>query len=178
MFLTIITRTYKRPQALKACVDSVLAQAQGECEQLFLVDDVGIGIAETYQQMSVRDWSDVKGDYVYILDDDNVLLPCAIVALKEAAEKNPDLIIARADMGKWGLLPDNGNWGCPPKMARIDMGCAVLRRDLFLKAIKETQACYEGDYHYIAAAYRMAGLVAWLDETIMRVQRVSHGEPE
>lgn len=177
MLLTIITRTYKRPMALSICKTSVRQQGfPDDIQHMILEDTIGIGIAESYRQLSQRDWSDVKGDYVYLLDDDNILTPGVVQYLKDMSSCSPALIIARADMAHMGLLPPDVR--DVPRQGYIDLGCVIARKDIFLKAIKHCRPRYEGDFDYISAAYQSSDRTIWFDHTIMKVQKISHGAPE
>ncbi len=176
-FLSIITRTYKRPVALAACLASLAEQTCQDWESHLIVDEVGVGIEETYRLMSLRDWQEITGEYVYFLDDDNVLTGSDVLqSIRDAAHTQPDIIIARAILGDLGLLPPR--LGIPLTRGRVDLGCVVLRREIFLQAARAFAPRYDGDYDYIAAGVEAANSLVWLNKIIMRAQRRSFGAPE
>lgn len=54
-FLTVITRTYKRPGLLARNQASLAAQTDPDFEQILLVDDAGRGVAWANAQRPVPD---------------------------------------------------------------------------------------------------------------------------
>ncbi len=132
--------------------------------------------------LAERDWSELNGHYVYILDDDNAMLPGAVGSIKLAATESHshDMLICRINRLKrvHKVFPENEYWQKKPKYRNIDIGCVVLRRDLFLKAIKHFTARYEGDFDFISEAYWLAESVNWVEKLIMKLQRISAGATE
>ena len=178
-FLSIVTRTCKRPKALKICQKSLADQTCQDFEHIIIVDEVGRGVAWANGMMAERDWSDLNGQYVYILDDDNIMLPGAIEAIKASAPDH-DMVICRINRLKrvHRVFPEDAYWQKKPKYRHIDIGCVVLRRDLFLKAVKRFTARYEGDFDFISEAYFLAESVNWRSRLIMKLQRISAGTTE
>jgi len=94
MFLSIVTRTCRRPKALARCIRSLGAQDCQDFEHAIIEDEIGRGVAWANGMMAERDWSDINGDYVYILDDDNKLYNGAIMAMQNGAAANQhDLLL-------------------------------------------------------------------------------------
>ena len=52
--LTIVTRTFRRPQMLERCVASVWAQECRDFQHVILPDEIGIGIRASYERMAAR----------------------------------------------------------------------------------------------------------------------------
>jgi hypothetical protein len=179
-FLTVVTRTFRRPEAFRRCAASLAEQAGADVQHIVIRDDEGVGIPETYRTLRDRDWSDVTGEYVYFLDDDNVIWGSSSVReLSEfsAAAARPDMIIFKADLcGR--VVPEDYLWMCRPQVAHIDLGCVALRVDAFFEARRHFGYRYEGDYDYILSAFIRSTKVGWWDKVFMRAQRVSRGEPE
>ena len=180
MFLSIITRTCKRPKALAKCKRSVLAQDCEDWEHIIIEDKIGHTVAWANGMLAERDWSDINGDYAYILDDDNKLLGGAVTAMFNGAAGQHDLLICRINRlrSDQRSFPEDEYWQRPPVYQHIDIGCVVLRRDLFLHSVKHFTAKYEGDFDFISEAYRTAKSVNWVDYKIMKLQRISAGEFE
>ena len=179
MFLSIVTRTCRRPKALAKCKRFVKAQDCQDYEHIIIVDEIGRGAPWANRMLAKRDWSDLNGDYVYILDDDNLLLKGAITAMQNGAGQH-DLLICKINRLKrvQRSFPEDEYWEMPPVYRHIDIGCVVLRIDLFLHSVKYFTARYEGDYDFISEAYRSAKSVNWVDYKIMKLQRISAGEFE
>ena len=180
MFLSIVTRTCRRPKALARCIRSLGAQDCQDFEHVIIVDEIGRGVAWANGMMAERDWSDLNGDYVYILDDDNKLFNGAISAMQNGVTNQNDLLICKIQRLKRSQrsFPEDEYWQRKPVYCHIDIGCVVLRKDLFLQSVKSFTASYEGDYHFISEAYQKAHSVNWVDYKIMALQRISAGEFE
>jgi hypothetical protein len=179
-YLSIVTRHYtKRPGLYAHMLESIQAQTCRDFEHVVIVDEIGIGVPAANKQLAERDWSDLTGEYVYMLDDDATLARSAAIADLQHftnANNNPEMVILRADLLYLGVLPYP--WNYQPIHSHIDLGCVALRRDLFLKSIASFGDRYAGDFDYIDAAYKQAGTVAWYDCLFMRAQKISHGAAE
>jgi len=180
MFLSIVTRTCRRPKALARCIRSLGAQDCQDFEHVIIEDKIGRGVAWANGMMAKRDWSDLNGDYVYVLDDDNVMFHGAVMAMQNGAASQHDLLICRINRlrSDQRSFPENEYWQRKPVHGHIDIGCVVLRKDLFLSSVKSFTESYDGDYYYISEAYRRAQSVNWVDYKIMKLQRISAGRFE
>ena len=161
---------------MKICRKSLADQNCQDYEHIIIVDEIGRGVAWANGMLAERDWSCLNGQYVYILDDDNMMLPGAIDSIRAAATSH-DMLICRINRLKrvHRVFPENKYWQKKPKYRHIDIGCVVLRRDLFLKAVKHFTARYEGDFDFISEAYWIAESVNWVEKLIMKMQKISGG---
>ena len=181
MFLSIVTRTCRRPRALAKCKRYTAAQDCQDYEHIIIVDEIGRGVAWANGMLAKRDWSDLNGDYVYILDDDNFLLKGAITAMQNGSGAGQhDLLICkirRIDNLRASdpSFPQDEYWQKKPVYCHIDVGNVVLRKDLFLHAVKYFTELYEADYDFISEAYRSAKSVNWVDYKIMAMRRSNQG---
>jgi glycosyltransferase involved in cell wall biosynthesis len=179
LFLSIITRTCRRPKALARCRRSLADQNVQDFEHIVIEDKVGRGVAWANGMLAERDWSSLNGRYVYILDDDNVMLKRAIEAMQNGAtgDYRHDLMIVRINRlrSDQSTFPEDEYWQKKPQYRHIDIGCVVLRKDLFVRAVKSFTHRYEGDYDFITEAYFTAKSVNWVDYKIMKLQRISAG---
>jgi len=184
-FLSIVIRTCKRPKALKRCLDSLVKQDDQDFEITILRDEIGRGVAWANGMMAERDWSGLNGRYVYLLDDDNEMGSGAIGSIKKAM-LDCDMLICRINrLGtkcqrniRLRLWPEEDYWMKQPQFRHIDIGCVVLRFDLFVKAVKHFTHRYEGDFDFISEAYFLAENVNWLNIPIMNYSIVSGGATE
>lgn len=189
-FITFVTPTYRRPQGLARCMASVEAQtAVGQIEHLILPDYVGRGIAGMY--VGLREYANhPRGRYVHFLADDDVLAsPDAVEKLMETYAMgrdsgihtepgiDPPAIIVKAEKG-------GKTWPQPlvgePKMGSFDLGCMVVRRDIWSRLVAEGayRPCYEGDYWFAATLWQVSGRHWWYSELVLSRGAVSHGRPE
>lgn len=129
-FLTVVTRHLAlRGHFLAANRASLSNQTDQDFEQVLILDREGRG--KRAAAASLRAEADrYRGEYVYILDDDDLLTDAAFVAgLKRiAAESDPDAIIVRARYGPLGILPDAPHWGARPVLGRIGAISFAVRR--------------------------------------------------
>lgn len=176
-FLSIVTRCYKRPLMLAMNKQSIAAQTCQDFEQLFLVDDEGRGVHAANQALAT---AQPRGDYVMILDDDDMLATeTAIETMKEATVDNPDIVVFRADHGKLGVLPSPAvYWHEEPISGRIGSCDFIVRRRLWKRHIAAfgTPAC--GDYHFLKSLWATNPTVVWIRDVLAAVQRISRGAPE
>jgi glycosyltransferase involved in cell wall biosynthesis len=184
-FLTVVTRCYKRPVMLANNVASLEAQTDPDYEHLFIVDDEGQGIGWANRALGMVE---PAGDYVLVLDDDDMLISDrAIELMKDAAIKiqrtgrptiePPDLLIFKAEHGDLGTLPSKAIWGKRPLKGHIGSCDFISRRDVWEKHIHRFGVDEGGDYAYLHAVWMDTPDVRWLDEVLASVQRISHGEP-
>lgn len=174
-FLTVVTRCYKRPEMLAANRQSLGAQTSQDYEQLFVVDDVGLGVGHANRALATVT---PAGDYVLVLDDDDILTDVrAIELLKEATTEKPDLVIFRVDHDHLGILPNDLIWGKRPLKGHIGSCSFIARRDVWEKYIHRFGVDECGDYAFLHAVWADRPYVVWLDELLAGVQRISKGQP-
>lgn len=156
-FLSFYTPTYRRPQGLAKCLASVQGQtAVSEIEQVVIPDHVGVGVGGMFAK--VQHYADaIHGQYVHILADDDVLASPDVVAQVKAfaeAEGFPALIIVDAKKGD-ATWPAGQIW--PPVCGQIDLGCGIVRADIWKAHVADYKPVYEGDFTFFQALHR-AGL--------------------
>jgi len=177
-FLTVVTRCYKRPQMLRRNQAALDAQTCDDWEQLLLVDAVGRGVGWANAQFAAHA-DDVSGDYVLMLDDDDMLARSdAIETLKDAAKGSPELIVFRADHKQNGILPTAEVWGQEPKATHISGQDFITRADVWRAHIAHFAQTSMGDIAFLRALWPNVADVVWLDELLVEVQRVSLGAAE
>lgn len=173
-FLTILTRSFRRPNQLARCVLSVARQSDPDIEHVIVHDPIGRGIGWSYQNLRTVP---IGGDYVFILDDDDYLILDSFVHdLKQAAHDRPEVMIVQMDLLDRRLPQTCGE----PVLGGIAVSCFVVRRDVWLEHAPEFPACYEADYRFIHAIWTCPAQhrFKFLDLVAARIGRVSHGEPE
>jgi hypothetical protein len=176
-WITFYTPTYKRPQALQRCMQSVETQTLvREIEHLVVPDYVGLGIDGMYRRVPDIVPA-VHGQYVHFLADDDVLASASVVeVVKQAAEQNgyPPMLLVRVVKGGQ-QLPHGQPW--PPVCGQIDLGCFITRADVWKAHAHKYGHRYEGDFDF-AHAVAESGHTAVFVDVLFLVGGVSHGEPE
>ncbi len=178
-FLSIYTPTFRRPAGLAANLRSVGVQTAAEhIEQVVVPDHVGHGIVNSlYKRLQwYAPW--MRGDYVAILCDDDVLADETVVAkLMAFAEKkrNPPVIIVNAEKG--GLVYPAYAEGTVPEPGEIDLCCMILRRDVWLQHVNDWGSRYEGDYDMAIVLHEMGYEHARLD-LLFAIGDATNGRPE
>jgi hypothetical protein len=160
-FLTLYTPTYKRPQALARCLESVACQsAARDIEQIVIPDHVGVGVHGMYAR--VPDYaSAVHGEYVTFLCDDDVLAGPGVVEEVRAFardKQNPALILVATQKGG-NIWPQGNPW--PPQLGSIDLNCAIVRSDVWKRHAGDYGHRYEGDWDFLNALYMDGVEPAW-----------------
>lgn len=178
-FLTIYTPTYKRPTYLRRCVESVCTQTvyPKQVQHIIVEDKIGVGVGGMYAEVA-RHVAEMTGDYVYILQDDDVLATNRVVErLMEfaAGQDQPPVIICRNIK--------NGNrypviWRAEPAKGLIDLGNYVTRRDVFAKYVNDFGKYYSGDFPFIRKLWDEQIKFYWLDMLLAKAQALGMGKPE
>ena len=176
--LEIVTRCYKRPAMLAANQAALARQTDPDWMQTLLVDEEGIGVVAANARLaSVQP----AGDYVWVLDDDDLCISDTLVADLRAivAEHNPDLVFVRFDHHWLGVLPPDWTWRTMPICGGIGGSGVIARADLWRRSCGGwTSGRYESDYDYVLQAYNRAGNVYWHNAIVGKVQRISRGAVE
>ena len=183
-FLSIVTRTYKRPLALARCTQLLDAQTDQDFEHLVIEDTEGLGVAESHRL--IRD-SRPGGEYAMILDDDDfAATPYLVSDLKAAARAySPDVIVFRANNAQLGIMPSRFVWQQYPLKGHIGGNNIAAKRqvwDACIPAIMTDGAgggpVYEGDFYYLDAVWHYTTKLHWLDKVLIIVPYIGRGGTE
>ncbi len=179
-FLEILTRTFNaRPRMFAAHKLSLAAQTDRDFIHTVLVDSERRGIAWATENMAAYA-PRLVGDYVWILDDDDLcILPTFVAGLKQIAILNaPDVIMIRMDHGAGRILP-SARWGKAPRLSEIGVSAYVVRRDVWqAHAGAWLPGEYVSDYKFINSIWQSHPAVYWWDVVASRVQVQSMGKAE
>ena len=177
-FVTFYTPTFRRPRQLAACLASVAVQTVAtRIEQIVIPDHVGLGVGGMFERVPLYKDA-VHGEYVHFLaDDDELAQPDVVERLAEFAfiEGYPAVIIVRVQKGAT-QLPKGQGWN-PPVCGEIDLGCMVVRADVWKAHAQDYGARYEGDFD-MAKALHDAGHRFVFCDLFFLVGAVSRGTPE
>jgi hypothetical protein len=180
MFLEIVTRHYaKRPKGLKRNQESLARQTCDDWQQTLLIDRTGRGVE--WANWNLRQYAPfLEGDYIWILDDDDVCTCDTLVAdLKRIVEEHkPDAIMVRGQYH--AVLPENDLWRQTPKLTHIGSSCFVLRREVFQRHARTALTPELGmDYRLIRSVFD-AGVhsVYWYDVVVMEAPRKGWGKAD
>lgn len=160
-FLSFYTPTYRRPAQLAACLHSVQRQTHvKDVEQVVVVDHVGLGVGGMFAAVPMYAPA-LHGEYVHFLCDDDALAGDDVVGRLKAivdAERidgvGPEVVIVGSQK-PGGYFPAE-NRG-PPILGSIDLGCFVVRRDIWNKYCASYGRRYEGDFDFINTIWRATG---------------------
>jgi len=124
--LTIVTRAYKRPTMFEQCRQSIESQTVKDIEHIILTDNIGIGVPAANKRLrNVKP----QGQYVWVIDDDNILTDQHVVeTIASMISRKPDIIICGAQIGEQ-LLPET--W--PPIEGNIDSANIIVSREVWMK---------------------------------------------
>jgi len=115
----------------------------------------------------------VKGDWVYILDDDDFLTDYTFIqSLKQVVADN-DIVICKGYIGK-PLYPSI--WEEVPVRATIGSPNFIVKKELFLKHADKWIVPRAGDFFFINAAYENAKVYWW--DKIVFTAPIGSGMPE
>ena len=179
-FLEVITRTFGgRPTMLAANQASLQAQTDGDWVQTLLMDRERRGIAWATENLG-RYAPRLVGDYVWLLDDDDLcILPTFVAGLREIAVLNaPDVVFVRMDHGGGRILP-SARWGKSPRLSEIGVSAFVVRRAVWqAHAGAWTPGEYISDFKFIHSIWQSRPITYWWDVVASRCIRQSEGKAE
>lgn len=180
-FLSIVTRCHKRPKGLLRCLESIAGQTDSDYENVLIVDTQGVGV-ERANALFYEYRDRVHGEYVHLLDDDDVLIDQELVSrLKCIAQTHnwPDVIMFRALHGGGKILPPDSLWGERPKGGQIGGESYVVRRDIWKRHIKTFgEHGYPGDFYFISELFSHNYSIFWCDTVIAQAFQQSLGKSE
>lgn len=178
-FLHVLTRCYRRPALLCDNLRSLAALDSTDWEQTLLVDTVGRGIGWSYGNMAAFA-PHLRGDYVWILDDDDLCIrPTLVDELKAiAAEHGPEVVMVRMDHGERGVLPDGPFWQGPPVHGHIGCSAVIVQRAIWQRYAGAFGQHYAGDFDFIQALFDADYDFYWHDVVASRCQQIGYGKPQ
>jgi len=177
-FLSILTRHLpQRAAMLKINKASLAMQSCQDFEQLLAIDGLGQGwkhAAEMLADMA----RDATGDYVLILDDDDIMLNAdGVKLIKEAAGSAPAAVIFRGYHADLGILPNDNIWMRRPGLAQIGSFDFITRRDVFCDLVETAVSNgYTNDFGIIDGVFERGLPVTWLNVLVCAVMRRSRGQ--
>lgn len=177
-FLDILTRHLpERKDMLKANRACLKVQSMPDYKQWILADDERRGFQHA-AFMLVDMAQNLQGDYVLILDDDDLMINAeGICLLKEATQTNPAAVIFKGWHADLGVLPGADAWMRRPRIGTIGSFDFIIRRDLFADlAQAATRDGYCNDFAIIDGVFKQGLEVVWLDALLCAVMRRSRGK--
>lgn len=175
--LEVLTRCYRRPAMLRHNRASLERQSSHDWKQTMMIDTVGIGIAATYERLATYE---PGGDYVWLLDDDDLCVYEDLVAdlYDIAYAHDPAVVMVKMDRDGF-VLPDKFTWHKPPQLGHICVSCFIVKRAIWMRHRKAfTPGDYSSDYNFIASIFERDYDIYWLDCVASKCQKVSKGLPE
>jgi hypothetical protein len=182
-FLEILTRTFnERPNLLRINQDSLTRQTDDDWVQTLLVDELARGMGYAGKMLTEYAPS-VTGDYVWVLDDDDMCIhPTLVAELKViVAHANPDVIMVRMDHGGWRILPSDDDWKQRPEVGRIGGSAVIVKRAIWqANAGAWASDRYTHDFDFINSLFSAQPPLSiyWHDVVASRVMRQSFGQGE
>lgn len=176
--ITFYTPTYKRPRLLAQCRESVALQSDRDSQHLVIVDEVGLGIDGMFAAIPTHT-GEIAGDYVYVLQDDDVLADRDVVAeFKRFVHEHdePPVVIVRNDKAQYGVQPTL--WQQEPRLGCIDLGSYIVRADVFRAHADQFGRAYSGDFPFIHYLWSAGYEFAWWDRMFAVAQQIGLGRPE
>ena len=166
-FMSFVTRCYKRPRKLAQCITSIISQTDKDFEHVLIKDDVGRGLEWANKQL-YEHRERVKGEYVYICDDDDQVSDISFVAvIKEIArELAPDVIMTKL-LRRGKQYPTAETWGKDPVKGKIAVGCICAKNEIYQKHINAFGKSRAGDYYFIKNVFEEDYKIHWLDRIVM-----------
>jgi len=182
-FLTVVTRCCRRPKMLAENIASVKAQTCHDVEQVFIVDRERKGIQAADRALNENKHR-VAGQYVYILDDDCMLLdPDFVASVRKVVEAEaPDVVMvkSRRPPGKPSMqpiVPTKAVWGGKPRHGSTNCLCYVIRAELWKEYIYMFgKKPWGGDWWFLEAVLKTKPSMYWLDRIVADCRQLGRGK--
>jgi hypothetical protein len=176
--LEVIVRTFgQRPSMLARNLASLEAQTVADWQRTLVVDDAARGCAWANANLATVE---ATGDYVWVLDDDDVCCRSHLVAELQtiAHMERPDVIMVRAFHERFGLLPNDANWQQRPVRGNVGYSCYIVRRDVWNAYRDAMTERYDADFWWIDHLWQQRLGWYWHDVTAAWYPQQSIGEAE
>jgi len=180
MILEVLTRHYtKRPTLLMRNVLSLRSQIDCDWIQTILVDEIGRGVEWANQNLA-HYAPKLIGDYIWILDDDDLCIDNLLVAeVRDIVNtSNPDVIMIKCDCDGFGILPDEDHWMQKPEQTHIGMSCFIVKRELWQTCAYAWPYSLGGDYAFIDAVFSHTDNIIWLNKLVAVAPKKGYGDGE
>jgi GT2 family glycosyltransferase len=168
--LSIITRTCQRPNELQRCINSVLNQTDPDFEHLIIPDEIGHGLYWANRQIA-ECASKIKGDYVYILDDDDLIVSYFFIEdlkkLINNLDSKPDVIVCRGVLNN-EKLPKI--WKAPIERGKIAAPNLITRNRIFEQHAFMWDQPRAGDFHFAESVWKANPNIFWWDYDVFRAE--------
>jgi len=182
-FVSFVTRTCNRPRQLAHNIASIKAQTDQNYEHLVLVDDAGEGLHRANQLLG-EEKERVRGTYVMVLDDDDILISTGVVSEAKhiwTFKGKPEVIVFKV----WRLtevVPTASGWRLEEydesrKSHRV-CNCYLVRKDLYMKTIDAFGVPVAGDQSWQRALFGQAKSFFWWDAIVSANTRIGRCEQE
>ena len=181
MFLTIVTRCCQRPQKLSEGIASIKAQTCHDLEQIYIPDRARRGIHVADRALA-KSAGRVDGEFVYILDDDCMLIDREFVekVRDTVGEYDPDIVMVKSRRPPG---PPNGRslvpvvWEKPLYHGACNCLCYVMRAELWKRHI-EAYGWHKwgGDWWFLEQALAEKPRMYWLDRIVADARQLGRGK--
>ena len=176
--MTIVTRSYNRPDALHRNRTSVRNQSDKDYEHIFILDYIGRGRLWANQQFYTNRHR-VTGDYVFLLDDDDYLIePDFIRYIKQIVNTHaPEVIMVKMQTHAH-IFPKPDVWQKHIIMGSIGTSCFCVSNQVYQRHIKAFGRTSCGDYHFIKEVFNHNYKIYWLDKIVARIDATHREKPK
>jgi glycosyltransferase involved in cell wall biosynthesis len=160
---------------------SVEMQKDRDFEHIVLKDNVGIGVAKA-NQLFFQNKDRVNGDYVFMLDDDDIFITDDFVSDMKYIAMNtnyPGIIFIRMQINE-DIVPTEKIWNTNRLLkCHIGTSCFIMRSDLWKENIQHFASIpTTGDFHFINTVFSKNPKVFWQNKLYSKTLRVSRGQAE
>lgn len=184
--VTMITRHWPagRKRSFERFTQSLSAvEWPGDFEHIVSEDPTPGGMGLAWADAAVaRLIPMAKGEYVWIVDDDDEVCPDAglIIHAAIAASHWPDVIVVQGEFGHNGILPTRAVVAAGrPIWGGISGQNVVVRRELAISCADGWIEPPNGDIHYMEQLWAKPMRQVWVNNKILvRQQRNGQGRPD
>lgn len=174
-FLSVVTRYCGRIKLLARNRKSLATQTDSDFEHIIISDIQRKGLHAANKSLNTNKHR-VKGQYVFILDDDDYVSDRSFIKhLKNAAKQHKvDILLFKMYRKPFSqTLPSKRVWGKQPILGEIGSCCFAVRSAIWKRHIHEFGRVRHGDYYFIKTLFDKGYSCYWIDRTMIMVDKVS-----
>jgi glycosyltransferase involved in cell wall biosynthesis len=182
VFLSVMTRCFKRPILLQENIKSLKSQTIQDYEQILIIDKIGYGLAVADKALN-ENKKRASGKFIMVLDDDDKIIESKFIEiLKEIDIKiNPDVIIWQGYFSQFKTaLPElNEFWGNKIYPSHIGSFNYCVCKSLFDQYISICNSGIRGDFDFIDAIFKHKPMpkIHWIPMVMVATQLKGRGQP-
>lgn len=178
-FLSIVTRNHPaRSEVINECKASLKDLNPGDYQHIIIPDEKGEGIP-TANRMFFENRHLITGKYVFILDDDDVLISDDLISdlrILIRRHDTPGIVFIRMKLGE-KIIPTEEVWRKDKLLpGSLGSSCFIMINSLWQECVDEFKTTETpGDFNFINSAFSKCPNIYWQDKIYSEASKLRRG---